>query len=279
MRDNPHLDENAIKEFELSLTEEEKEARMHGRFLHLSGLVYKEFTPESHLVDDFVIPELWTRYMAIDPHERTPTAVMWVAVDPKGNKWVYDELWMGGVDLKTIANAIHAQEGGIQPRIRLIDPHNDKDNAIQGGFNVRKELMKHGIFCQRANSDTQLGKSRIRADLKPMYNHLSKSVTPALKIFRSCKQTIYEFQHYLWDDYKRNKEEYGIKDQVRKKDDHFMDCLRYIYNFEPRFMVEEPDDDDMGMEYKGEYTKYPAAPTRGSYHSLVEGQEQKGGRF
>jgi hypothetical protein len=280
MRDNPHLTEAAIKEFEVSLTEEEKEARLHGRFLHLSGLVYKEFTPETHIIDDFNIPELWTRYMAIDPHERTNTAVMWLAVDPKGNKYIYDELWMGGVDLSVIANAIHAQEGGIRPRIRLIDPHNDKDNAIQGGFNVRKELMKHGIFCQRANSDTQLGKSRIRADLKPMYNHLSKTVQPQLKILRSCKQTIYEFQHYLWDDYKRNKEEYGEKDQVKKKDDHFMDCLRYIYNFDPRYYAEERDSDDAGVEYEGTYTKYPtAAPKRGSYHNLVEYNVSVGDRI
>jgi hypothetical protein len=284
MRDNPHLSPEAIAEFEVSLTEEEKEARLHGRFLHLSGLVYKEFVPDTHIIDDFKIPELWTRYFAVDPHERTPTAVMWVAVDPKGRKYIYDELWMGGVDLSTIAHAIHAQEGGIQPRIRLIDPHNDKDNAIQGGFNVRKEFMKHGIFCQRANSDTQLGKSRIRADLKPMYNHLSKSVQPNLQVMRSCTQTIYEFQHYLWDEHRRNKEEQGAKDQVKKKDDHFMDCLRYIYNFDPRYFVDEPEEDVDDGDYTGTYTKYrKAEPKKGSYHSLVEhnisGGEQLGGNF
>jgi len=276
MRDNPHLSELAIKEFESSLTEEEKEARLHGRFLHLSGLVYKEFNPVDHIVDDFPIPPLWTRYWAIDPHERTPTAIMWFAVDPKGNHWIYDELWLADMDLRSMAYAIQAQEGEDKPRIRLIDPHNDKDNAIAGGFNVRKELMKYGIFTERANSDTQLGKSRIRKALKPMYNNLSKTVQPTLRVFRSCSQTIYEFQHYLWDDYKRNKEEYGMKDMVKKKDDHFMDCLRYIYNYGPQFFTLEDDEEDE-VEYSGVYTKYPkAAPKRGSYHSLVE---QKGGHF
>jgi len=276
MRDNPHLDELAIQEFEASLTEEEKEARIHGRFLHLSGLVYKEFNPNHHIVDDFEIPPLWTRYMAIDPHERTPTAVMWFAVDPKGNHWIYDELWLEGADLKTIALGILSQEGRDPPRIRLIDPHNDKDNLIAGGFNVRKELMKHGVFCTRANSDTQLGKSRIRKALKPMYNLLSKTLQPQLRVFRSCTQTIYEFQHYLWDNYKHNPEQYGLKDQVRKKDDHFMDCLRYIYNFGPEFFTEKDEDEDE-VEYTGKYTKYPTkTPKRGSYHSLTE---QQGGQF
>jgi phage terminase large subunit-like protein len=280
MRDNPHLNEAAIKEFESSLTEEEKEARLHGRFLHLSGLVYKEFNPNDHIVDAFDIPPLWTRYFAIDPHERTPTACLWLAVDPKGNHWIYDEIWLGDMDLRSIAYAIQAQEGEDKPRIRLIDPHNDKDNMITGGFNVRKELMKYGIFCERANSDTQLGKSRIRKALKPMYHPLSKSVHPQLRVFRHCKQTIYEFQHYLWDNYKRNAEDYGLKDQVKKKDDHLMDCLRYIYNFDPRFFTPESEMEEEEVEYTGKYTKYPvkSAP-RGSYHSLVEGQQEHHGAF
>ena len=110
-----------------------------------------------------------------------------------------------------------------------------------------------------------------------MYQQLSKQVAPALKVFRSCKQTIYEFQHYLWDDYRRNKEELGIKDQVKKKDDHFMDCLRYIYNFDPRFFPVD-DEEDEELDYTGEYVKYPKEPARGGYHSLIENQ-QKGGYF
>ena len=275
MRDNPHLDESAIKEFESSLTEEEKEARLHGRFLHLSGLVYKEFNPNHHIVDDFEVPPLWTRYMAIDPHERTPTAIMWLAVDPKGNFWIYDELWLEGMDIRSISLAILANEGLDKPRIRLIDPHNDKDNAIAGGFNIRKELMKNGVYTERANSDTQLGKSRVRDALKLTYMPLFKTVGSKLKVMRSCTQTIYEFQHYLWDDYKRNKEEQGIKDQVKKKDDHFMDCLRYIFNHDPRHFVDE-EEDDMDVEYTGKYVKYPTrVPKRGSYHSLVE-EDAKG---
>jgi len=271
IRDNPHLTEEAIRDFEQGLTEEEKQARIHGKFLHLSGLIYKEFDPNVHIVDDFPINKNWTRYFAIDPHERTPTACLWLAVDPKGNKWIYDELWLGDMDLVSIAHAIQAQEGGLTPKVRLIDPHNDKDNAMAGGFNVRKEFMRHGIFCERANSDPQLGKSRIKKDLMPIYNNLSKSVQPTLRVFRSCKQTIYEFQHYLWDEYRRNKEEYGQKDTVRKKDDHFMDCLRYIYNFEPRYLVDEDDEGD-NISYEGTYTKYPKVNStlRGSYHNLVE---------
>ena len=275
IRDNPHLSEDAIHEFEQSLTEEEKEARIHGRFLHLSGLIYKEFNPDINICEPVTIKPTWTRYMAIDPHERTPTAVMWFAVDNNDNHWIYDELWLADMDIEQIAHAIHAQEGDLIPRIRLIDPHNDKDNAVAGGFNIRKELMKHGVYCERANSDPALGKSRIRQALKARYSSIFKTEIPQLRVSRNCRQTIYEFQHYVWEEYRRNREEQGPKDMAKKKHDHFMDCLRYIYNHQPRYIV--PDEEDTEIKYEGTYAKYPTTQVSSqSYHSLIE---RKAGEF
>jgi phage terminase large subunit-like protein len=275
IRDNPHLTEDAVSEFEKSLTEEEKEARLHGRFLHLTGLVYKEFNPDIHICEPPIVKPAWTRYMSIDPHERMPTAVMWLAVDNNDNHWVYDELWLADMDIEQIAHAIHVQEGELKPRIRLIDPHNDKENQIAGGFNIRKELMKHGVYCERANSDPMLGKSRIRQALKPRYSSIYKTEIPQLRISRNCTQTIYEFQHYIWDEYRRNRDEFESKDVAKKQHDHLMDCLRYLYNHDPRYIVPEVEEDE--VRYEGTYAKYPTKPVvLGSYHSLVE---PKAGQF
>jgi len=275
IRENTYLSESAIKEFENSLTHEEKEARLHGKFMHLSGLIYKEFTTETHVIEPPVIKPHWSRYMAIDPHERTPTAVLWVAVDEKDNHYVYDELWLRDMDIKSIANAIQVQQGTLSAQVMLIDPHADKDNVVAGGFNVRKELMKYGVFTQRANSDPMLGKARIRQALTPRYSSILKRNVPQMHVSKYCSQTIYEFQHYIWDEYKRNTEDYDKKEVAKKKNDHFMDCLRYIYNFGPRYIEEE--DEGGEIEYVGEYTKRPVErPKEGSYHSLVEQQPGAG---
>jgi len=274
IRENTYLSEAAIKEFENSLTHEEKEARLHGKFMHLSGLIYKEFVAETHVVEPPEIKDHWTKYMAIDPHERTPTAVLWVAVDEKDTHYVYDELWLRDMDIKQISQAILAQEGMQPAQVRLIDPHADKDNVVAGGFNVRKELMKYGVFTQRANSDPMLGKARIRQALTTRYSPILKRNIPKMYVSRYCSQTIYEFQHYIWDEYRRNTEDYDKKEVAKKKNDHFMDCLRYIFNYGPRYIIEE-EDDEGGIEYEGTYTKHPVAtPKAGSYHSLVEGAGQ-----
>lgn len=278
IRDNTTLSEAAIKDFESKLSEEEKEARLHGRFLHLSGLIYKEFNPNVHICERPRIKESWTRYFAIDPHERTPTACLWLAVDPHENHYIYDELWLDGMDLEHMAHAIHAQEGNIVPRIRLIDPHMDKENELVGGFNVRKELMKHGIYCERGNSDPLLGKSRIKHALKPQYSAVYKTEVPRLRVARNCTHTIYEFEHYIWDEYRHRKDEFDPKATPKKKNDHFMDCLRYIYNYDPRYFP--PDTDEPEPVWEGEYVKYPSARSvdtagRHNYDELVE----RGGQF
>lgn len=280
IRENPYLSEDAIKEFERNLTEDEKEARLHGRFLHLTGLIYKEFSPDFNICEPVKVQKHWTRYFCIDPHERMPTACLWLAVDPDDKHWVYDELWLGDMSIEEIARAILTQEGDMSPHFRFIDPHNDKDHNLAGGFNIRKELMKYGIFCQRANSDPSLGKSRIKHALKAHFSKVSKQFMPQLRVSRTCLQTIYEFQHYQWDNYRRT-DEYDLKEQVKKKHDHFMDCLRYIYNFGPRYVPRDQWDDDEEVVYEGEYTKYPTRMTRkvegsSSYYNLVEGGRDGG---
>ena len=175
------------------------------------------------------------------------------------------------MNLEQIAHAIHAQEGDLKPHVRLIDPHMDKENVL-GGFNVRKELMRYGVFCQRANSDPSLGKQRIRKALQLQYNKITGSEDSLLKVSRDCSHTIFEFQHYIWGEYRRNPEEFSPKEQPKKKFDHFMDCLRYIYNADPRYIV--PEDDDVEVEYTGEYVKYPTKKVSGSgsaYRDLIEG--------
>lgn len=272
MRDNPHITEEAIKEYEDKMTEEEKDARMHGKFMHLTGLIYKEFNANVNICEPPKVQKHWTRYFCIDPHPRMPTACLWLAVDPDDNHWIYDELWLEGMDVEQICHAIHVQEGDLPPLLRFIDPAMDKDNELAGGFNMRKELMKHGVYCNRANTDPHVGMNRIKMALKPKYLKTISTEVPQLRVSRHCRQVIYEFNHYIWSDRLRNKESFDAREKPMKKSDHFMDCLRYLYNYGLRYIPPEDKEENDSITYTGEYTKYPSRVPDTGYHSLVEGK-------
>jgi hypothetical protein len=67
-------------------------------------------------------------------------------------------------------------------------------------------------------------------------------------------------------------EEHDPKQKAKKKNDHFLDCLRYILNSNPRYMPKVESEGE--LEYTGEYVKYPTNKVRGgsksSYFDLVE---------
>lgn len=268
--DNPTLSGEAIDEFAKSLTEEEKEARLHGKFRHLSGLVFKEFDPEIHFWGGKAPKKHWTTYFAIDPHPRTPTACLWLAVDEHDMMYVYDELQLADMTVAEIAHAIKAQEGGLPAKFRYIDPAMDKDNELIGGFNTRKELMKYGIACSRANNDFDYGITKIREGLRPTYLPLLKLSIPRLRISSSCRHLTYEFQHYMWDEFTMRPEDHDPKQKPKKKNDHFIDCLRYILNANPRYWRDEEEDDDDGPSFGGGFVKHQRKSSNKGYYALVE---------
>jgi len=57
------------------------------------SLVYPEFKPQIHSIKHADIPPRLTRFMAIDPHPRTPHAFLWVGIDRWGDWYFYRELW------------------------------------------------------------------------------------------------------------------------------------------------------------------------------------------
>lgn len=60
----------------------------------LSGQrVYPEFDPDLHVIPDERIPRRGCRYFALDPHPRTPHAMLWLLIDRWNDWYVYREYW------------------------------------------------------------------------------------------------------------------------------------------------------------------------------------------
>lgn len=55
--------------------------------------VYPEFDPSIHVIPDNRIPRRGCRYFSLDPHPRTPHAMLWVIIDRWNDWYIYREFW------------------------------------------------------------------------------------------------------------------------------------------------------------------------------------------
>lgn len=250
---NPYIDKEEIDEIKSELSEAEIEARLGGKFVQMSGLIYREYS-DHHQIKTFTLPSHWPRICSIDPHTRKPTVVNYMAVatvsqfvaechkqdvalpplpDREDIYILYDEIHPDPSKpaplIREIAERMHAKEGRDHLRYRLIDDSANKADPING-VTIRSEFADHGIRTRLADKDVD---NRIHAVRKKLKNN-------TLFIFTSqCPMTDWEFRHYAWDDYKNGAELRDPKETPKKKKDDSMDNVGYMIVSCPRYEAPE----------------------------------------
>jgi hypothetical protein len=214
MYDNPFLDPSNIKEYEGSLTEDEIQCRVYGIPMSMSGTIYREFNMNRHVFHH--APHGWKgkndppfeysiRY-AIDPHPRTPTAVLFAATAPSGEVFFYDELFLGGT-IDEISVQIKLKLHNRNVIWGICDPLAFIESPIDGR-SMADVFIEHGLNIEKAPKDPSNGILQVKEALK----------TKDFLFFSSdCRRTLWEFDHYIWDE--KN------PDKPRPKDNHAMECL------------------------------------------------------
>lgn len=215
-RDNPHLTEEAIAEYELSLTPEERQCRLEGIPMELSGLVYKEFSYAKHVLQTLPPdweswdrpPIHWTHYCAIDPHPRTPHAVLFIAVGPHGTPIIYDEIFMN-MTHSDLATAVLAKLSGRNHVPVKCDPIAWIADPITNA-SMQTAFMKAGLVVHKASKAKEFGILNMRSVFK---DPLGVRVVP------TCFRFLFEISRYCYD--KENK--------PIDKDDHMMECMYRLF--------------------------------------------------
>jgi hypothetical protein len=243
--DNPYLTKEAIAVYEAELTEDERQARLYGIPLHLSGLIYKQFDYKRHVLTEppkgwknlATPPSDWPVYVYIDFHPQTPHHILGLAVSPQGHKYYFiDEfIHCGASDL---ANLVKLKTQGLRHMRTLIDPSAFIEHPVLEGTTFGDELINNGLFVEKAHKDlaggillTQeaLGKGKTNPHEQEIY------------FMAQCRRLLWEIQRYCWDE-KENK--------PVDKDDHAMENLyRSVYDkpiwLDPAVGNDEPIADEV----------------------------------
>lgn len=218
--ENKNFSREEYEKAKKELPEDIFKEQYDGEFVAQTGLIYKRFSRQRNVIDPFEIPKSWSRYAAIDPHPNTPCAVLWMAVDPHGTCYIYDEMFIPDLTIPEIAEKIRAKEGTNQPRKRLIDPNAKYIDKLRGQTtSVQMQFRQNGIACIEANNKFESAYYKINELMTPaeVYGDKTKK-KPRLFVFKTCKEMLYELETCNWEN---------------EKDNHMLDCMKYIINDNP----------------------------------------------
>lgn len=232
--ENPYLSKKGMQRSIALLDDEDKLARQSGKFVEMSGLVYKSFDINKHVIEPFVPPADWDWYMSIDHGWNNPTAILWHAVSPDGTVYTFSEHYASQMTIEQHATVIHMREAmwGREPDLRVGDPAMKQVTAVTG-TSIIQEYADREVYISvdQIPRDVAIGIARIQQYLRVD----TETGKPKWLITENCVNLIKEMRRLRWKKYASKKMQYenNKSEQIHKKDDHACDSARYFFTCMP----------------------------------------------
>jgi phage terminase large subunit-like protein len=245
LTENPHVSDEQKTKFINNLDEDEREARIQGKFVQMGGLIYKKFDPTpggKHVIDKSLKPPKgWMVGISLDHGFNNPTAVGWHMVSPEGDVITYAEHYYREKTIDWHAREIKKEimRQGRFPDILIADPSIKTRDAITN-TSILQEYAKHGLNFTLGNNDVKAGITRVNSYLE-LRKQWDGKERPLWHVTKDCPNHIKEMSRYRWKTYVNKKDQYEKNpyDEPHKKDDHAMDSLRYFIMSRPSLNAED----------------------------------------
>jgi hypothetical protein len=222
--ENPHISAEAIEGIKRDpAMRDNLDAALYGQFISKTGLIYPEFS-EKHIIPARPIEAVELAVIGVDPHDRNPMGVVFMAMDREGDWYVFDEI-LENLNAAGLARRIQEKLGTrFPPNLGIIDTSAYAPQSIAGTSLADELTQRYGIYLIQAHKDIQAGRLKVSTLLDP-----GKGQKPRLYIMRNCVNLIREFRHYIWDEWaNKRKDRKDPKEQPMKKDDHLLDAMHYV---------------------------------------------------
>ena len=248
--DNPHIDSSEKQknlERWAAIGPDEVRMRAEGDFTTESSLMYPTFNTSIHSVGRSelpVIPNNWTRYVAIDPGH-TVMAALFAAVPPDEKYLlIYDELYIRQCNALIFGEQFEAKAKGQQFYSFILDMHGGMLRDLGSGRLPHElyseELRKRKISSKATGHGFMPGSDDIpsRTALVRQMLHVKGDGTTKLKVWEgAAPNLIRELKRYRKKTNTVNGQVY-ITDQPQTRGEvHACQVLEYLCAHEPRYHV------------------------------------------
>lgn len=174
-----------------------------GQFARPEGLVYQDFEPAKHIIDEFDIPADWRRIIGVDFGYNNPTAAIWMAISPDNVMYIYREYYERHKLPDESANDIKRLSMGERIDGVYCDP--SEPASIE-------QFRRVGLPATVAKNAVKEGIDNVIAGLK----------SNRLFVFKGVSNLLDEIENYRWKEHNDK-----IDDEPEKEYDHAVDALRY----------------------------------------------------
>lgn len=205
-RDNPYISREFVESLEMSYTGKFAEQELGGEFVGFEGLVYEDFTRETHVIER---NGPWKRIIVgADEGYTNPTVLLLIAEDNDGRAHVLEEFYQRRMLQGEVVAAA---------RVLFLTHKTETIQVDPSAAGLIAEMRAVGLPANAANNTVRDGIQAVKSRLAR-----AGDGRPRLTFAPACANTIAEFESYAW------KETGGdMRDDPEKVNDHAMDALRY----------------------------------------------------
>lgn len=208
-----------------NLSEKDQRILLYGDWDIFDGQYFNEFKRDIHVIEPFVIPSHWKKYIAMD-YGLDMLAVLWIARDTEGNAYVYKEIHESNLIVSEACKRI--KEINDNEEYEYIYAPRDLWNRRQEtGKSVADIFYENGVMLTKTSVDRVDGWLATKEWIKVIESRDietgEETKTSKLKVFRNCNNLIKNLPQVQIDEKNPN----DVATQPHELT-HICDALRYF---------------------------------------------------
>ena len=253
IKGNAILKKENIEEMMAMWDDETIETRIHGKFFHLRGVVYPNFSNVHQIEFEYQYPD--PVICVLDPHDRQPHHVIWAVIDRTDDIFIHSEMSIHCTVSELSAKIRKLEKDqGYNMRRRIIDPNFGRKPLITTGRNMIEELCREGCSgWMEADDAKDEGHLKVKDYLRFKRNEPISEVNKPKLFFHKerVQRTISSVRNYQYEEWiGKIAGERDPKEKPKDKDTHGADVIRYLCMTNPRYEF---------LRYRNEYELESAA--------------------